>query len=96
MMFNLLDKEVFGEAITYTFEILNYNYDLVGKILVIISDKRNDAGIVFNEEKISPVDAVEYIETFRDLLENDLLPIDEEHKKIFITEIVYEESRFLF
>jgi hypothetical protein len=95
-MFNLLDKEVFGKATTYTFEILNYDYDLVGKILIIISDERNDAGIVFNKEKVSPVDAVEYIETFRDLLENDLLPIDEEHKKIFITEIVYEESKYLF
>lgn len=95
-MFNLLDKEVFGEAITYNFEILDSDCDIIGKIIVVISKDRNDAGIVFNENKIGPVDAVEYIETFRDLLENDLLPIDEEHKKIFITEIVYEKPKYLF
>lgn len=96
MFFNLLDREVFGEAITYSFEILNDDYDIVGKSLIILSDKRNDAGIVFNEEKMNPVDAVDYIETFRDLLENNLLPIDEPHNKVVITEIVYEEPKYLF
>ena len=95
-MFNLLDREDYGEAITYTFEILDYDYDPVGKILIVLSDTSNMAGIVFNKEKMNPVDAIEYIETFRDLLENDLLPIEEENQRIFITEIVYEEPEFFF
>ena len=40
--------------------------------------------------------AYEYIETARELLDADLILIEEEHNRIILAEIVYEDRKYLF
>ena len=95
-MFKLIDKELYKGIAAYTYEIYDSDHDVIGKIMILVGLGRHDAGIVFNNRKIGPVDACKYIEAFRELLDNDFIDIDEPHDKIIISEIVYEDPDYLF
>lgn len=95
-MFRFIDKDIYGADTIYTFEILTPEYDVIGKVMILISPTRHDAGVVFNRNKIGPVEAYEYLETLRELLDADLIQIDEPHSRIYISEITYEDPKYLF
>ena len=95
-MYKFIDKDFYGEFVTYVFEILDPTNDVIGKIMIIVGGGRHDAGIVFNRNKIGPPDSCKYIEDFRQLLDYDLIQIDEPHERIIISEIVYEDPKYLF
>ena len=95
-MFRFIDKDIYGSDTIYTYEILTPEYDVIGKVMILISPTRHDAGIVFNRNKVGPADVYEYLEDLRELLDADLIQIDEPHNKIIISEITYEDPKYLF
>lgn len=95
-MFRFIDKDVYGADTIYTYEILTSEYDVIGKVMILISSTRHDAGVVFNRNKVGPTDVYEYLEDLRELLDADLIQIDEPHNRIIISEITYEDPKYLF
>lgn len=95
-MFKFIDKDIYGEMVHYHFDILNPDYDIVGKVIIVVGRGQHHAGVVFDNSQIGPEDSYEYLETLRELLDYDLIQIDEPHNRIIIAEIVYEEPRYLF
>lgn len=95
-MFKLIDKELYSGIVSYTYEIYDSDYDVIGKVMILVGLGRHDAGMVFNNRKVGPIDAYKYIESFRELLDNDYIDIDEPHDKIILAEIAYEDPDYLF
>ena len=88
-MFELNDKNVYGNVAIYTFNVLDKNINNLGKAVIIVGEGRHDAGLVF-EEGIKATDVYEIIEDFRELLDSDLIKIDEPHERIILAEIYYK------
>lgn len=89
-MFQFISKEeVIENYFVYCFYVLEPDQSKVGTVVVMVGPGRHDASLVFSEG-ITTMDALPYIETLRDLLDNDLLPIEEEHEKIVLAEIWYK------
>ena len=96
-MFKLIEREVYGGAAIYTFDVLDKTYDTIGKMVITIGSGRHDAALVFNRDKIGIVEAYPYINDLRELLYMNLIDcIEEEHDSIILAEIVYENPRYLF
>ena len=95
-MFRFIDKDIYGEIVHYTFDILNPDYDIVGKVIIVVGLGQHHAGVVFDNSQIGPEDSYEYLEDLRELLDADLIQIDEPHDRIYIAEIVYEDPKYLF
>ena len=96
-MFKFIDKDRYGEMVHYHFDILNPDYDIVGKVIIVVGRGQHHAGVVFDSSQIGPEDSYEYLETLRELLDADLFDcIDESHNRIIIAEIVYELPQYLF
>lgn len=92
-MFRFIDKDIYDGAAIYTFDVLDPEYDVVGKMLITIGSGRHDAALIFNRDKIGIVDAYPYINDLGELLYMDLIDIiEEEHEPIIIVEIAYESN----
>ena len=89
-MFQFIKKvDVTENYFIYCFDVLAPDQSKVGTVLVMIGIDRNDASLIF-DEGVTIIDALPYIEMLRDLLDNDLLPIEEQHEKIVLAEIWYK------
>jgi hypothetical protein len=87
-MFEFQTKMVEEGKNFYMFNILDEDYEKVGSVGILIGDGRHDATIVFNEG-FPTLDAYQYIEDLRGLLDRDLIELDEPHERIIIAEILY-------
>ena len=89
-MFQFIEKvDVTENCFVYCFNVLAPDQSKIGTVGVMVGLGRHDASLVF-DEGVTIMDALPYIETLRDLLDNDLLPIEEQHEKIVLAEIWYK------
>ena len=89
-MFKFINKvDVIEECFMYYFDVLEPDYFKIGTAIIMVGSGRHDASLIFDED-ITIIDAIPYIENFRELLDSDLIKIDEPHERIVLAEICYK------
>ena len=87
-MFRFKDKNIYGNVVMYTFDVINKEEDILGEAGIVVGQGRHDAALILKAE-LDLNDAYQIIEDFRELLDYDLIKIDEPHERIILSEIIY-------